>query len=183
MQQRLPASWVTHVCWILCLAFLLVVAEVFAGQLGFLFPSACLLAFFLTVSHTWWIGMIAGAILLAVTEIVFARNGSLLPLVVLVVAGAQAWKRTGDCATVLTQAFPGALLGIAYAAGVLALANLTFSPLRLAMAPGSMAIEIARAGLLAAIALPLLVGAVDWIADRLDLRQYHRRAPTGEASR
>jgi hypothetical protein len=163
--------------WLWCLMLAMVAAELLAGAAGLLFPGALLLAFFLTVAHNWRVGCCVGLPAMAVVEVLFGRHGgTLLPLVAVAVAGAHAWRKLGDRSHVLTQLFPGALIGLSYALVAQLVEGGTLLPPRLSLSLLTLVRQSAVGLLLGALGLPLLVLIVDGLARRLDFRQYHQRA-------
>ncbi len=171
IQRRL-----TQGAWMVVATFLLIALEIGSASWHLILPGGFLLAFLLTVAYNWHLGLLGGCAACVCIEILLARRMTVMPLLPLVVWAAHAWRNSGDRVMLLSQTLPGALLGGVYAGVVVALENTRLVPPAVYMSLTEMGLFLLKGVLAGAIALPILVAFLDFVAARLEINQYHRKA-------
>ena len=165
-----------RLAWCLLLTFGAVAAEVLGAQAGVLLPAALFLSYYLGVAYGWRRGVFWGVLAVVCVEIVLGRRGTVLGLLLLLQPVSYFAARAADRASLVWPV----VLGAAF--GSLQSIVLLLGEHGAAAGAGRWA-GLAHAGLLvtlstlaAAVALPLLVVACDWVAAQLDLARCRYRA-------
>ena len=98
--------------WTLFASFLAVNAELGLGNYGLSVPFFASTSFCLFVAKGWQGAFPALAVTGAVLDLAYGRSvPAQLVLLPLVAAGAEIWRRHGDCRHVVAQTLPGAAVG------------------------------------------------------------------------
>ena len=161
-----------RLCWIICLAFALLVLEILLAKLSVIFPAPFILCFYLGVVYNIRLGLIAGLILTVLSEIFFARTITIMPLFILMIFFNHIWDRFGDRSSYINHAISGFLLGGLYCAYYLVGQNFISFNWYLSM-PRTIYLSLA-AVIATSILLPLVIMFFDSIADRMNIRQFTR---------
>jgi hypothetical protein len=156
--------------WFLVISFLLLWFELLFAKVNIIFPAAFVVCFYLGVAYNIRVGLTCGLILAVISEIIFARRMTILPLFVLLIAFNYAWGRFGDRTSIINHAISGFLLATVYSGFYVFTQNLYESGWYLSISKTVLLLSLAVFS--TALVLPLLIHSLDWLASRMNVRQF-----------
>jgi hypothetical protein len=160
--QLTPPAWWTHYCWVGLLLAVGVGLELGGAWFQVLLPGVALSTFYLGVARPWRAPMLGAMAAGTLLEVFLDRRPALLLFLPLLIWASLYYRRRGDRDNLVTLALPGALVGLAYAALLLAINN--FSGGALLLSVSRLVGLLMSALILGAIGLPSLVCVADWVA-------------------
>ncbi len=165
----------TRFCWLILTVFLIVLMEIMASNLGIFFAGPFFLCFYLTVSHGWRHGLMCGAVVCVVSEIVLGRQMTILPLLTVPSILGCAWRRYGDRRFLTHQVLPGIVLGLCYASFFLVFETGGLGPPSTHLPIRQALLILAGSVFISIVIFPLLVLSLDAVSHLIDEGTYRQR--------
>ena len=156
--------------WFLVISFMLLFMELLFSSVNIIFPAAFIACFYLGVAYNIHVGLICGLMLAVVSEIIFGRTMTILPLFIILVFFHYAWDKFGDPTSMINHAISGVFLSAIYAGFYIVSQNIYENGWYLSF--NKTLILIVLAIVSTAILMPLIIYLLDWLAARMHIRQF-----------